>query len=318
LGRSPGAEARAALEAAVVRVGPSMIAQNVSNTIFAHAKMGLMPGAKARVALEAAVVRVGPSMIAQDVSITIFAHATLGLMPGAEARAALEAAVVRVGPSMNAQHISNFLWSFLALATTRGVPLPACYPSLWWAARGLDFGSWKDVNLCMLFHAHLIHTEFVSGDAKGEMTFPPWIMHEAREAWMRSSRDDATVSKSHKEIASIIGELGVRHVVERLTNDGYFSVDVYLPDDDVALEFDGPTHFIHAFVGGGGGAPGDVPRTSTRTVRTELRDMFLARRHHAVVSVPWFEWAELNFKGAAEKKAFVAAKLRGAGVRVPA
>jgi hypothetical protein len=34
-----------------------------------------------------------------------------------------------------------------------------------------------------------------------------------------------------------------------------------------------------------------------RTLRTELRDMFLARRHHAVVSVPWFEWAELNLKG---------------------
>jgi hypothetical protein len=34
--------------------------------------------------------------------------------------------------------------------------------------------------------------------------------------------------------------------VERLTNDGYFSVDVYLPDDDVVLEFDGPTHFTLA------------------------------------------------------------------------
>ena len=48
--------------------------------------------------------------------------------------------------------------------------------------------------------------------------------NEAREAWMRRARDDVTVSGGHKEVASIIGELGVHHVVERLTDDGYFSV----------------------------------------------------------------------------------------------
>ena len=41
---------------------------------------------------------------------------------------------------------------------------------------------------------------------------------------MRNARDDVHVTRSHKEIASIIGELGVPHVVERLTDDGYFSV----------------------------------------------------------------------------------------------
>jgi len=55
----------------------------------------------------------------------------------------------------------------------------------------------------------------------------PW-----REAWMRQTRDEVrnSTSKSHKEIAKFIGELGVPHKVERLTKDGYFSVDVYLPD----------------------------------------------------------------------------------------
>jgi len=32
---------------------------------------------------------------------------------------------------------------------------------------------------------------------------------------------------AHKETASIIGELGVSHVVERLTEDGYFSAGAY-------------------------------------------------------------------------------------------
>jgi hypothetical protein len=44
--------------------------------------------------------------------------------------------------------------------------------------------------------------------------------------------------------------------------------------------------------------------------------MFLERRHHAVVSVPWFEWAELS--GSVEKTQYIAHTLRGAGVRVPA
>jgi hypothetical protein len=96
-----------------------------------------------------------------------------------------------------------------------------------------------------------------------------------------------------------------------------------LPEDDIALEVDGPAHFLLTD-GGEGSAPGDAARgaggggASTRTVRTELRDMFLERRVNAVVSVPWFEWAELNSKAAAAKKEFVAAKLRAAGVRVPA
>jgi len=49
-------------------------------------------------------------------------------------------------------------------------------------------------------------------------------------------------------------------------------------------------------------------------VRTELRDVFLKRRHHAVVSVPWFEWAER--RGGADKEQYIAEKLQGAGVHV--
>ena len=75
--------------------------------------------------------------------------------------------------------------------------------------------------------------------------------------------------------------------MEHLTDDGYFSVDVYLPDYNVALECDGPTHFITTSAEhGNGGAEGDAPcdhggewsgRSRRRTLSTELRDMFLAR-----------------------------------------
>ena len=90
----------------------------------------------------------------------------------------------------------------------------------------------------------------------------------------------------------------------------------YLPDGDVALEFDGPYHFIITD-GGEGGDPSDVCGTSTRTLSTKLRDNFLARRLRKILSVPWFEWAKLHEQGAGEKQVYVAAKLKVVGVSIP-
>ena len=126
------------------------------------------------------------------------------LMPGAEARAALQAAAARVAPDMKTQEVANSLSSFLAFAATRGVALPACYPSLWRAACAFDVDSFAVVELRSLFQSYLAHAELVSkdvlnaepvsGNVRNEVTFPPWIMHEARGAWMRGARDDVTVS----------------------------------------------------------------------------------------------------------------------------
>jgi hypothetical protein len=56
----------------VLRVGPLMNAQEAANTTWSFATLGLMPGAEAWAALEAAVVRVGLGMDAQNVSNTIW------------------------------------------------------------------------------------------------------------------------------------------------------------------------------------------------------------------------------------------------------
>jgi hypothetical protein len=60
---------RCALEAAAVRVAPSMNAQGVANASWALATLGWQAGeGSVRCALEAAEVRVAPSMNAQDVA----------------------------------------------------------------------------------------------------------------------------------------------------------------------------------------------------------------------------------------------------------
>jgi len=62
-------------------MGRVMDPQHVSLTWWAFATLGWEPGADARAALEAAAVRVGPNMVSQDVTNIIFAHATLMRMP---------------------------------------------------------------------------------------------------------------------------------------------------------------------------------------------------------------------------------------------
>jgi len=62
-----------------------------ANLFWSFAKLGRAPGAEALVALEAAVVQMGPSLDAQNVSNILWSYATLGVMPGAEVWTALEA-----------------------------------------------------------------------------------------------------------------------------------------------------------------------------------------------------------------------------------
>jgi hypothetical protein len=97
-------------------------------------------------------------------------------------------------------------------------------------------------------------------------------------------------------------------LVRYVLDDEFFSLDVYLPDYDVALEVDGRSHFIEiterstdrptgrrtasSFASSSDGKPAAAVTKKTRyrrTLSTELRDMFLRRRHQGLVTVPWFE-----------------------------
>lgn len=174
------------------------------------------------------------------------------------------------------------------------------------------------------------------GGVLAAATFPAWIMHEAREEWIANAYDDVNVSRLHADVAAVLSDLGVAHQLECLTDDEYFSLDLYLPDYDVALEVDGPSHFIEMTDGtidddrrAGRRIPSaalaegsdEVPaRRYRRTLSTELRDMFLRRRLGGLVTLPWFELRALERGGEANReqrrKTYVADKLRAAGVDV--
>ena len=200
----------------------------------------------------------------------------------------------------------------------------------------------------------------------------PDIQSDAKAEWRKNVLDDVDVSRLHLSASATLAELRVQHEIEVLTDDELFSLDVYLPEHDVVLEVDGPSHYV-------GGGPGDhgpgerrrspstelrrvrihtgshttasawwtpilkdftsrrisaprVPRfqsrhTSTpfnsasdafqlhpdvRSYGTTLRDAFLSRRHRGLACVPFFEWEALE--GRAQRRAYLAGKLRAAGV----
>jgi hypothetical protein len=144
----------------------------------------------------------------------------------------------------------------------------------------------------MLFHANLMHQSFLSSRAPTNISTPTWLLVEARYTWMSQSHDDVTVSRSQRELAQTLDELGVWPEVEYVTEDGYFSIDIYLPesDHDIAMEYDGPSHYYSSDISSLGGGDG----TTTKNAKMELRDLFLGQRCAKVLTVPWFEFSKFN------------------------
>jgi very-short-patch-repair endonuclease len=309
LGRMPEDKTWAALETAAERVARDMNSQNVSNLIWACAKLGRIPGDEMWTALETEVGRVAQDMHSQAVSNLIWAYARLGRTPAVTTLVALGTAAGRVARNLTSQALAGVLWAYAILHILRDVSYPSCHAALWDIVCSLKVQHFTQKDLLVLFHVHLMH-HFSSSSGSVKVIYPAWLMVEARDAWMQQVRDDKTVSRSHQELASVIGELGIRHEVERVMADGYFSMDIYLPEYNIAVEFDGQSHYYHNT-----DASSSRDASMTRTAKTELRDLFLAKQCAKVVTVPWFEWRVLNTFEA--RRAYVKKKLaKEAGIDV--
>jgi hypothetical protein len=288
-----------------------MVPQDLANTLWAYATLGRAPEPEMWRALETAAVRVAPGMNPQDLANTVWGYATLGRAPGAETWRALETTTARVAPSMNSQDLANTLWAYTSLSSLRDVILPSSYAAVWELICNMEARDFIAEQQIMLFHSHLMHQSFLSSQAPTNISAPPWLMVGARDAWMSQTHDGVTVSRSQRELAQILDKLGVRHEVEHVTDDGYFSIDIYLPDHDIAVEFDGPSHYYS----NGESSPEDGDGTTTRTAKTELRDLFLGQRCAKVLTVPWFEVNWFN-ASAAKRTLYVRELLAKEGIVV--
>jgi hypothetical protein len=281
LKRMPRDETWAMLETAAVRDVRNMNSQAVANTLWSYATLKRMPGDETWAALDTAAGRVARDMSSLHVANILLSYAKMKVMPGEETSAALETAAVRVTRDMDSQSVANAVFAYATISILHDVAHPSCYAALWELVCSLEARDFSEESLLMLFHVYLMHH---SASRSVTVSYPAWLMVEARDAWKRSVDTVDNVSRNHLRLANAFFKLGVRHEVERRTDDGYFSMDIYLPDYDVAVEFDGPSHYYRT------SESSSTDASMTRTAKTELRDFFLARQCAKVVTVPYFEF----------------------------
>ena len=285
---------RGLIEAAKREATKGMRSQELANVAWSLATTRRVIDEDLWAIVQKAIAKGADEMNAHAVSTIWWAHATLGRLPDGPALTALCAATERSArEAFNAQDVATTVWSLATLSSLRGMPLPRCYDDAWKIARDMQPGQFHNTGLCKLFHAYLMRKHGLSVGDKGE--YPVWIINQAKDAWIMQVRDLHDQHASHTYQSEIAGvfrdQLKLNCEVERVTDGGYFSVDVYLPDGEVAVEYDGPQHFV---------GPGrDQLRsfrsgeTCTKTAATELRDLFLAKTcAGGVISIPWFEWFE--------------------------
>lgn len=88
-------------------------------------------------------------------------------------------------------------------------------------------------------------------------------------------------------MSAALTSLGVAHVNERRTDDGLFSIDIAVDPCMLAIEVDGPTHFVR--------------NTRQPLGLTRGRARLLAARGWRVVSLPFFEWPGGKAAGGAQE-----------------
>ena len=141
--------------------------------------------------------------------------------------------------------------------------------------------------LSELYQAHLLAQ---ASAGSFPLRFSPTVETAGADVW-RASVHDVRMSRLQEAVSAALSGLGVAHEQEGLTEDGLFSLDLALRAERVAVEVDGPSHFVRL--------PGD---TRAASGPTRARRRLLEVRGWRVASVPYWEWDELRGERAAQKE----------------
>ena len=300
LGEAPSGSLRAALEARlttlVAREGagvadPGAHKQNLSNLVWAYAKSRARPSEAAWRALDLLADRTVKAFGTKDLCLAAWGYAALGRRPRSDATWA------RFNDALE-KHADAFEPDELASAAWARAAIRACDPSepdvrfderAWRRLAGLNAGDFERTeSLLVAYHAWRVGRELLPPNADDSFerrraprdseenenpesdpeSFP--FLAAARDAW-RAQRQ--AQSASQRLVGDALTRLGVAHVPEH-DFDADQATDFFLPAHDVAVEFDGPTHFY---------ADERVP-----DARTRLRNLFLARRCRAIAALPYW------------------------------
>ncbi|GLC42995.1 hypothetical protein PLESTM_001410800 [Pleodorina starrii] len=141
---------------------------------------------------------------------------------------------------------------------------------------------------------------------------PPGLLHRAAEVWRQSTKWGAQVSYFQREVSEALNGLGLSHTVERLLDDGDFSIDLAV-EVEVKVELEVEQHFLRIAVEADG--PWHFTSNSRQPLGTTLcRRRCLEARGWVVVSVPYWRWYQRPDMSPAERDELLLELFREAGL----
>ena len=89
-----------------------------------------------------------------------------------------------------------WVFGYATLSVLQDVDQSSIYAVAWNLVCGLEVRDFNQEQLRILFHAHLMH-RFLGFLRLLTVTYPAWLMKEARDAWMHNVQNHTTVSRAH-------------------------------------------------------------------------------------------------------------------------
>ncbi|KAG1672119.1 hypothetical protein FOA52_001706 [Chlamydomonas sp. UWO 241] len=239
--------------------------QSLANTVWALTTLGHKDGDFVAALLKEAMPRLH-DFTPQALANTLWALATLGHADDDFVAELLNEAMPRLH-DFNPQALSNTAWALAVLGHANDALMGALLQHAAGMVLGFSAEGRRQLFLCMLWlkgqHSDVaVHAQLAAA---------------CERAWMEE-RDDPQSPHVQLQVLAVVRQLpGCSGAVsEQATDDGLFNIDiaVQLPDGSrLAVEVDGPSHFLSNQPGTLGGA-------------TLLRNWLLEARGWRVVSVP--------------------------------
>jgi very-short-patch-repair endonuclease len=255
----------------------SFNSQALANTVWAYATAGVAaPALFEAVAAEAS--KKVATFTPQNLANTVWAYATAGVA----APALFEAVAVESSKKIatfEPQALANTVWAY----ATAGVAAPALFEVL---AVSIE-ATISNFSLDGLSQLHQVSMHLQLEAPQHALTLL-LCRHEAelRAAYLRQ---EPTPSRSQREVSTALARIGWAHDFEHVTAEG-ISLDMAQPASKVAVEFDGPKHYLAG--------------ASSRRVldgKSKAKERLLRRLGWDVVRVPYFEWDALRSSADREK-----------------
>jgi hypothetical protein len=200
----------------------------------------------------------------------------------------------------NPQDIINVCYAFAVLDLAKKYGNE--FRLLWAKAISLDSENLPREARWQLFQAHAFVT------ASGVISLEAPVLLETDEIAFEADVDEES-SRAQNEVSGILDDLGFQHLAEvsPVTKENMFplpggmlAIDMACRKQMIAIEFDGPSHFLR-----------DVESGKVLEVEngaTKAKRRFLERLGWKVVNVRYFDWAKAKSKEA--KRSFVSEMLK--------